>query len=429
MKRILLFALFLLGFLKIYAQSDVEVTVSVSQGYTHHIFYNLTTDGVSDLGNEDWDIAFSNLGSDDAGIFVNEFLQLTFGEDPPFLEIYDAHTDDFSEELPAENLTDSLYNDEYSWQFGALNSPADNTDENDFGWGIRDPETGVITGNRVYGVHMRDGTYRKLQIVSYDGVSDYTLKYANLDGSEEHEIVIDKNDYDGDLILFSLELGAVVDSPTDWDFLVGRYSAVFNVDGTFIPNAVTGFLSADGIEVIELELSEDDDPTEIDYTEYLDDLDPAMDAIGFDWKSFSLSSGWEIDPYRYYFVKTKDNHIWSLSFGDFGGYGTGDITFYKEDLGELVAVSDLYRSFAEFSVLPNPVMGKEITLAFSLTTDTEKMDIALTDITGKTIFKRTFKANKGFNVITFDAPNMTKGVYFVHAEVGNDTVTAKVIVD
>jgi hypothetical protein len=55
--------------LKVTAQID---EVSIGASYGKQAFYALSTGEVFQLNNEDWDISFSNMGNQDAGIFINE---------------------------------------------------------------------------------------------------------------------------------------------------------------------------------------------------------------------------------------------------------------------------------------------------------------------------------------------------------------------
>ena len=187
-KKSTLTAIFFCSIFSLISQTDVEVSTGAS--YSNQAFYTLSDDGTTTLDNESWDIAFST-DAEGAAILYNESAKISFGDPVPNLRLYLAPTDDFADVIDSAMLTDSLYNGEASWDDGAFNSEKDDGNPLDYGWGVLNSGTQVIEGTKVYALKLWDDTWRKIKIESLDnGV--YTMKYANLDGSNETTVAIDK---------------------------------------------------------------------------------------------------------------------------------------------------------------------------------------------------------------------------------------------
>ena len=412
-KSFTLTLLFLSSFFFVKAQSDVEVSVGAS--YVNQAFYTLSDDNVNSLENESWDLAFT-VDVDGAAIHYNESAKISFGDPVPELRLYLAPTNDFSDVIDSGMLTDSLYNGEASWEDGAFNSVKDDNDPSDFGWGIFNLDSQVVEGTRVYALKLRDDTWRKIKIESLDnGV--YTMKYANLDGSNETVVTIDKANFgDSPLALFSFDSGAAVASPANWDLLFARYYSALEVGGETTQYLVTGVLSGPGIEIAQ---ANNIDPISVEYEPYLDSMETRLDVIGQDWKYFDLSEFmWVIDLQRAYFLKQADDHLWKLAFIDFGGSGTGTSTFVKEDLGILNSVENPASNFIDFGVFPNPVKD-ELTISFSLKEQRSDLQIRLFNSLGQVIWLKTADVDSGLNVLNFQAPAVPSGVY--QLVVGNES--------
>ncbi len=412
MKRILpIFVMFYT--MSLCAQGEL-VQVSYGQSYKNQTYYRLADDAVASLDNNSWDIALTTFG-DVAGIHLNE-SSVTFGAEAA---LYLAPTNNFDDPINSADLTERLYNEEKSWDFGAFNSTRDPNDPNDFGWGNLD--AGVITGDEVFAIKFKDGSYKKLQIVSLDqGV--YTIKYADLDGSNENTITIDKANFtDTDFAFLSLTSGQTLPSISfDWDLAFVRYAAP-NDDGSggVIQIVSSGVLSAPGVEVAQ---ADNVIPEEVEYDDYIDSLSSDIDIIGWDWKIFNNVS-WELAENRAYFVKTTDGAVWKLVFMEFGGSSTGNAVFSKE----LVLTSGIAEKspVGEVNIYPNPTSG-QTTLLFSV----EKAGPArlmVSNIFGQTVWTGSFAAQSGFNAATLPLEGLSTGQYQVTISFGNEILTEKIV--
>lgn len=415
MKKILPF-LSLLFTSSLFAQEFVGVSYGGS--YSEMAFYRLSDDETTNVSGDSWDVAFTVIGDTDAGISINE-AAVVFGTQRV---LFLAPTNDFNEVISAGDLTERLLNVEKSWESGAFNSVADPGNSNDFGWGILDPNTGTITGNRVFVVRSKDGSHRKMQIVSLDqGV--YTVKLADLDGANETTLTIDKADYpDSDLAYLSLASNALVTNiPGDWDLLFTRYSAPQDDGaGGTIEIMTSGTLSAPGVEVAEARGVLPDDAQFADYEAELSD---EIDVIGFDWKSFENNTMWVIPFDLSYFVKTETGQVWKVIFVDFDGSSTGNVVFTKE----LVVMSSVQErsAFESVGVYPNPLSESSVAV-FSLKS-AGTIQASLSNLLGQPIWKGQQKVQEGLNTLELHAGTIPSGTYFLTLQYKGETLSVKLV--
>lgn len=393
------------------------VQVSYGASYKNQTYYCLSDDATASLDNNSWDIAFTTFGANDAGIHLNESA-VTFGAEAI---LFLAPTTNFDDPIDVADLNERLYNDEKSWDFGAFNSTRDANNPNDFGWGMLDSGTGEVTGNTVFVLKFKNGTYQKMQIVSLaQGV--YTLKHADLDGSNETTLTVDKAGFSGSDFAF-LSLGSGQTLPPisiDWDLAFLRYSAP-NDDGAggTIEIMSSGVLSAPGVQVAQADLV---DPDEVEFAEFEDSLSSQIDVIGSDWKIFDNTT-WLLPNDRAYFVKTEAGAIWKLIFMQFGGSSTGDVVFSKE----LVAASRVgeKRNFESVVVYPNPAFSA-VNLLFS-SQKTVTAHIEITNIFGQKCWSGTYEAHSGFNVAQLPLDGLSVGQYFIRLSIGEEILTQKIL--
>ena len=414
---------FLLPALLLLSNYGLAQTVSGTYGPSYIIqgFYNFQGDEMTNVLNTDWDIAFSTAGSQDAGIHVNEAVESMGNE----LELYQAPTNDFNDVISPGNLDTRLYNDEVSWNFGAFNGWVDPTDPDDYGWGFYSQSEDAIIGDKVFVLKFRNGTYKKIQILSLSqGV--YTFKYANLDGSNEVTHTINKADQ-GDITFFSFSgTGGVVDFiPEQWDLWFTRYSSPLD-DGS--PNPVnyevTGVLSGYGVEVAE---AKGIDPQTVTFEAYEDSLHSELGEIGYGWKEININTfQWTIFSDLAYFVKTASGDVWKVIFTSFSGSSSGDFAFTREFVGNFSAIEE-QSVFTGMEAYPNPITD-EATIAFSLK-QAGIVRLVLYNTMGQVTWSRQVEANAGFNVQILPDLNIPSGTYALSLQFQNgDTISRMVAI-
>lgn len=423
MNRLIL-ALFAIYSTVISLSAQDFVQVATGAGYGKQAYYRLSDDGVTQVANESWDLAFSTIGMRDVGISVNESTTSVTGAPAPELKVYLTSAASFSETLDTSKLTKRIFNDESSWEKGALNTVAVATNPLDFGWGLYNLTNNTLTGNRIFAVQLRNGSYKKFIIESFAGGA-YNVKYANFDGSEEKTAAIKKGDFSGNPIaLFSFTTGTTLAPVGAWDLAFCRYVTPL-ADGTggFLDYPVTGVLTGVGIQTAKATKI---NPQTVDYQIYKDSLKTRLDVIGYDWKSFSFTAGWVIPSDLAYFVKTADNRVYKLIFVDFEGSTTGISTFEKTDLGIISAVNNPNSNFTEASIYPNPVVS-EATVAFTLKQKQNNLQLLVRDIAGRILWHTQIVGNEGLNVVQLPSMNFPKGTYLLNIMNSEDVLTLKMI--
>ncbi len=338
---------FLFAFALIAQESQIHI-MSLGEGYGKQSFLNLKTGEEFQLNNDAWDIAFSNVGQTDAGIFINE----SSSNSVPALALFLAPTTDWNEPITDVSVfVDSLilYNQEANWTQGAFNHVATGGGL-DLGWGAYNVQTHVIEGNKVFVIKGRDGSFKKIFIENLQG-GTYNFKYANLDGSDEQTKSVAKGTDKGATIFFSLKSGEVVPTPKDYDLMFWRYYTVLDDDGDPLDYIVTGILTAPGVESVKVVGV---DPENIDENDYKDEYTSFPKNIGHDWKDINLSTfSWVIRDDQVNFVKTKDNDIYKIVFIDFEGSSTGSAFFVSTFLKNTTSSKDVEAPIS-VSVFPNP---------------------------------------------------------------------------
>lgn len=408
MKRSICSFPLLLAALGLQAQTTTDV-ISAGAGYAQSGYYRLSDGGSQQVPYNAWDIAFSNLNAQTAGVFFNESTTSSNGQTGPGLEVYFAFTDNFNDVVDPGLFTDPLYNPETTWAEGAFNTIRDISDPTDFGWGHFSAGQGKVLGDRVFVIKLRNGDYKKFIIDEYDG-SSYKFRIANPDGSDLTEHTVSTSFGNGSpLIYFSLgPNGSNVTTPTNWDLVFCRYiDALSDGQGGIVQYNVTGILSNDGIQVVR---AAGVDPVTVDYEDYLDSFSNQIDLIGHDWKFFNLQQGgWIVTSDLAFFVKTADNKLYKLVFTGFSGAGTGNGMVERTFIGQLSGATDLPNGISEVLVYPNP-FAERITLSFT-DYSAESVALHLSNLEGKTVWQGLLNTQKGLNVAEISLPRLPEGEY------------------
>lgn len=423
MKHIIAFLLLGTSF----ANAQEVQQISVGPSYSLQSYYDLEAEnGVEPfiIENNKWDLGFANTSQQEAGIHINESKKISFTGPVPTLVLYKVEVDDFTSVITEGMLTDTISNDEISWGEGALNSVKDVTNQLDFGWGVYNPTTHGIDGTTVYVIKLRDNTYKRFIIESYSG-GVYTLKHADLDGTNEQSVTIDKADFgESHLILYSFETGTI-ESPNTWDLTFSRYTTMLASGGGFIPYTVAGILSSPDIQVVK---ASNIDVDNVEYEDHSANLSDTITTIGHDFKFFDFAQGWIIQENQVYFVKKQNGKLYKIKFLDFEGNSTGILTFEKTDLGT-VSTKQLSVFFTEMKTFPNPVKSDQIlSVAFESAAHIEDATLNLTNMMGQVIFRKSITVNRGLNGFELMTNQLSKGSYTVTINSKNGMLTSIVTI-
>ena len=212
---------------------------------------------------------------------------------------------------------DDIHNSDTSWVRGAFNVQH-TSDPFDLGWGLYDFTTHDVIGDSIYVVKLSDDSYRKLVI---EDLTDevWTLKYADLDGGNETNLVIDQNDYPyRNFIYYSFLNEEVLDREPNrgsWDLLFTQYESYVTQDTAQQYYPVSGVLSNLNTKVAEVH---DVDVNTEDYSNA--NFATSMSEIGYDWKEYDFGeSAYVVEEDLVYFVQTQKGDIYKIVFTGFGG--------------------------------------------------------------------------------------------------------------
>lgn len=86
---------------------------------------------------------------------------------------------------------------------------------------------------------------------------------------------------------------------------------------------------------------------------------------------------------------------------------------------------EIKSSFDDITVFPNPINGNG-SLSFSSLSE-ENIDINIYDLSGRLVFSKNYKSNKGSNSIIIETENLTQGMYFLSLQNKSDNSTIKFI--
>lgn len=418
--RIFLFSLFIIVPYFLVAQEIRQI--AAGENYTLQSYYTLQTGESIQIPHDSWDLAFTAMGLEDAGIHVNESSELSIGEEASSVLVYATHSTDFDaiQAFDEANFTHVL-NSEENWHSGATNVIADKSNPLDYGWGVYNPTTRQVEGHHVYVIKLRDNSYKKFKILSLSETT-YTMRYANLDGSYEKTIAIDKTDFtDTGLAFFSFETDELFEVGK-YDLSISRYStlAVNPMDNTdTLEYTVTGILSSTNTKVAEIR---DVSTADVDlYTPSM--FSEELHVIGHDWKTWGgLLDGWLITEHLSYIVQTSSGDFYKIVLHDFEGSTTGVATFEQTLLEPITSVEndDLYRESVH--VFPNPA-DEQIMISYELKESSKKINISITNMLGQVIWQANTFSKLGLNARQIDVSQLTAGHHFLKIQTADKIIT------
>lgn len=290
-------------------------TIMLGDDYNNQVFYSLIdTSEVSNNSYKDWSLGFY-CGADASYIRLNAAANMwvikTNSADfnAPFNNLY-------SESDKRFDGTNDIRN---HLALDLTMSPTASSDT-------------VFNPAEVYLIHPgidaegnEIGSYKKFMFIGmyYDS---YVIRYANLDGSDAHQVVIPKNT-NLNFVCFSFTSNSIVDIEPDkatWDILFTRYTdTVYTTDLSdfLVGYAVTGaYLNPNGVSAYleEAITYEELNMTNIDISRLSEDIN----AIGHEWKQFS--DQYYIFKNKSYVISDREGRLFKLRF----------LSFYDDQTGQ-----------------------------------------------------------------------------------------------
>jgi hypothetical protein len=383
-------------------------SVAMGPGYANEVYYSFANGTVAEVPRSGWDIAFhTELWS--ATILTNEGVGVQLWNYPK------ADTTAWASVDTTGLATWKVYyNNHATWDDGALNRYA--TGHPDYGWGVYNMVSHNVIGDSILIIKTESGAFKKLRIVKKVSVANtFYFKYANLDGTEEHSIVLDVNPYTSkNLVAYSIDNNQVVDrepAKDAWDLLFTKYMTIYP---TGDPYLVTGVLTN------WLNESAKAYPVAPNYTDWsVLEVSNVRDRIGYDWKTFDMGTfSYIIEDSIVYFVKDVAGNMNSIVMTGFGGSASGKFSFEKA----VASANGLSASSNKNLVVwPNP--AKDVVNV--MLTGNESL-ISVYDLCGNKILEKSVLGLHGTYQIA--NCNLVAGIYVLRILQGDSVLTSRFVI-
>ena len=412
MKKLLLSLALSVPLIAAHAQTTITDTVSVGAGYANQVWYSLENDEQATQAKDNWDLAFDLKGIT-SGIRINSASGVKLWAYPKS-DVSGWATVDTT----GLSTWDGRWDSDTSWTYCAMGQYADPSNPFDLDWGVYDMSTHHVLGDSIYIIQIVNGDYKKLVVESLiSGV--FTIKYANLDGSNQQTGTVAKSAFTSEFGYYSIVNDRSVSrepSATDWDLVFGQYTGFVP-----IPYTVTGILHARGTLIAKAtNIGNVSTYTNYGAHSYMSEIN----TIGYDWKSYN-GSGYDVEDSTVFFVQTQSSDIWKLVITGFGGSSNGNVIFNKTKLIGVSVKNVNGNNALTFATYPNPAIGQDVTVVYNANEDAI---ITVYDMNGRTILADKMQAGNGLQQYIIPASGYTAGVYIISVQSNSGRATQKVIV-
>lgn len=415
MKRFLFTILTAATMIPAMAQQVFDV-VQINPGYTNRAFYSMQNGEVNNISNTDWDLAFQIAGFQ-ATIQIN-------GKNNVRLFKSGFSVNDWSNIIPLDTTgqltsANELFNRDTSLWAGAFNITRDTNNIFDLGWGTYDFVTHAVTGDSLYFIKLPNNTWKKIWIqVLQNGV--YTFVHANLDGSSETSVNINKQDFQGkNFGYYSFATNSSLDLEPNkytWDLLFSQYMSSMP-----LTYKVTGVLANDSVFTAKAY------PVDVNtVTPWGLSFNNYSNNIGYTWKTFDLNSNqWMIEDSTVYYVYGRSGGLWKLVFTYFSGASSGTFEFYKEFISS-TGINESTSSIL-LSAYPNPASDL-IQLTLYVENPSKDDLIMITDMRGVLVKQITLDQQSGLFTQAVSVDNLPTGIYNVRVVAGGEVSDQRISV-
>ena len=429
MKRFLLSALVMSGFITLNAQSWVADSVVIGAGYANRAFYSLENgvQGSVQFNNRDWLIDVTALYS--ASIRINggfnaALYKYTAGDTADWATLDTAGLGTSNGWVRAHDNDQSIAPS--AFEVGTTGHP-------NYGWGNYNGVTHNVTGNALF-VYKTVGNgspnsaqWKKIWIKELAAMTTaYTILVADLNGANEQTVTISKQGISGkNFIYYSFATGQTYNdepSANTYDLVFSKFEDYYSMGGPATLQAVTGVEVSPGIKVAKAQGVLPSNAVSSDYT-----LAEDIYGIGADWKKVNTQTFlFDIVDSLSYFVQDRPGNIWQIRFTGFVGSSAGKYKFDKR----LVAYASVEENetVGAWTVFPNPTADVASIVFTSSVSDQAQFN--LIDLSGRQVMTQNFAANAGLNQFSVDlgGRNLPAGIYVAALKVGNTYKTTKLII-
>jgi hypothetical protein len=258
----------------------------------------------------------------------------------------------------------------------------------------------------------------------------WTFKVGDFSGNDMTYNIDKTPDFTNRLFAyFDLANGADTNREPDinaWDILFTRYTTNAPGSGQFPFNNVVGVLTNKGVKAARASLIHVDTAF-VQYYNYSNNWNPAISAIGYNWKGFDLgTSTWLIADSNSYFIQDKPGNLYQLQFLSFGGQSTGDIKFRKRMVAP-VAVTDVNSSISRYEFYPVPTQSQlSVMLDSKEHTDAQ---LNIIDMAGRMIHSQKINIQSGLNAYQLSLGHLSNGQYIIQIKGQHIQIAEKVQID
>lgn len=398
----------------------VRDTISMEPGRTHDVYYSLKSGEAASVVRSNWDIGFSTR--------VMDVAIRTNGANGVRLFTYPKADISAWNDLDTTGLSTwpEMYNDDTNWENGAFNINAAGGDL-DYGWGVYNTITHHIAGDSLFVLQTPDGEFKKVWIVEKNPIlNNYTFKYADLDGENEIEKVVELNQWSGkNFIGYSFETNDFVDREPmsdGWDLVFTKYITFY---GGVAWYPITGILQNFNVQVASYP---EVDTSFVDYT--IQELDSFnISTIGNNW--YELQGGmpptYVVSDSLVYFLSDKESSIWKVVF-EYYESNLGEIGFKKQLLQDNTSISEVAsQQSGRLAISPNPVSGNTVQVLFDAE-DNGNAQLTVFNLTGSKVYESSLSYQRGLNNHSLNVSAMPAGAYVVIVNNGDVRLQNKLII-
>jgi len=387
--------------------SQMVDSVSMDAGYANDVYYSFSGGTIQTVDRTNWDIGFYTA-TFSAGIIINDGNGVELHTYP------NADTSGWAAiDTTGLSTWPKLFNSTEVWEDGAFNRAA--AGHPDYGWGMYNAINHNVVGDSLYIVKLADGTFKKLWIVHKLSVQNtYQIRYANLDGSDEINETLDISGYtDKNFVYYSFAGQQLIDrepASNSWDILFTKYNTILEGGSPYV---VTGVLCNENVKSNRFDMV---DPAFSDWSAM--SLDSVRNGIGYDWKNFDFTTGWEVYDSTLFFVKDLHGDVYKLVFTGFGGSTSGKVIFEKTMLSP-AGISES-TGMNNLRVYPNP--ASEFVVVEELQ-NTKDSPVVISDLSGKEVYKGVLSGSTKINI-----SQLRPGIYILTAGTGSAKAIQKLLV-
>jgi hypothetical protein len=384
-------------------------SIAMGSGYSNEVYYSFENGEVASAPRNNWDIAFYTL-TWSAGIMIND------GNGVQLYLYPDSDTSGWNTvDTSGLSTWPILYNSIMDWEEGAFNR--NQSGHPDYGWGVYNTITHNVVGDSIYILKLANGSFKKFQVIEKISIlNDYYFKYANLDGTDEINEMVDCSGYeDKNFVYYSLTEEAILDREPvseSWDILFTKYMG--ELEGG-IPYPVTGALNNLIIPANRF------DQVGLDFEDYTAaPMDTARSPIGHDWKYFDMNTfSYVVEDSIAFFVMDHQKDVYKLVFSVFD-YTMGKVVFTKTKV-HTSAIGEI-GSDQSFAVYPNPA-SEEVHISLDGSNSWE--EISISDLNGKVIYSKNIRQQ---NTISIPARQFDPGFYLVTVKMNGLSAVQKLVI-